>query len=143
MSAEHRVKYLEMLQTVIARLSQQSFTVRGWSVTLVSIIFAFLTTQDRNTSGLILFTLAPAWLFWGLDAYYLSVERRYRELFAAVARQVREPDRPAPDIFEMLPDSRQPFRRFARAALTPSVAAIPVVLTVLVVGYRIAAIRMR
>ncbi|MFC3966160.1 hypothetical protein [Nocardia jiangsuensis] len=124
-----------MLQTVITRLSQQSFTVRGWSVTLVSVIFAFLTTQDSRTSMLILFALAPAWIFWGLDAYYLSLERRYRVLFADVARQIREPSAMETTLFEMVPESGQPFRALVRAARTPGVAAIPGVLTVMVVGY--------
>ncbi|MGW4716787.1 hypothetical protein [Nocardia sp. NPDC004260] len=140
MDTDHRIKHLEMLQSIIARLSQQSFTVRGWSVTLVSVIFALLTTQARQGSGLILLALAPAWIFWGLDGYYLSLERRYRELFASAARQLREPLASGPLPFDMIPDSNRPARDFARAIVTPSVAAIPVVLTALIIGYRVVAV---
>jgi hypothetical protein len=140
MDTDHRVKHLEMLQSIIARLSQQSFTVRGWSVTLVSVIFALLTAQARQGSGLILLALAPTWIFWGLDGYYLSLERRYRQLFASVAQQLRDPAATGLLPFDMTPVSGRPARDFARAIVTPSVAAIPAVLTALIIGYRIVTI---
>ncbi|WP_431972348.1 hypothetical protein [Nocardia sp. bgisy134] len=135
MNTDYRVKHLEILQTIIARLSQQSFTVRGWSVTLVSVIFALLTAQAQYRSELILPALAPAWIFWGLDGYYLSLERRYRRLFASVAQQLQTPSPSGPHPFDMISDSGRPIRDLARAAVTPSVAAIPAVLTALIIGY--------
>ncbi|TQM33640.1 hypothetical protein [Nocardia bhagyanarayanae] len=135
MNTDYRVKHLEMLQTIIARLSQQSFTVRGWSVTLVSVIFALFTAQSQDRSELILLALAPAWIFWGLDGYYLSLERRYRRLFASVAQQLQTASPSGPHPFDMISDSGQPFRDLARAAVAPSVAAIPAVLTALIIGY--------
>ncbi|MET8652661.1 hypothetical protein [Nocardia aurea] len=128
------MKHLEMLQSVIARLSQQSFTVRGWSVTLVSVVLALVTTQSRPDSAVILLAIAPTWIFWGLDGYYLSLERRYRALFAAAATRLQAP--PAePPLFEMVPPSNRAFRGFVRAGFAPSVAAIPAVLTALIIGY--------
>ncbi|WP_433733970.1 hypothetical protein ACQP0C_17665 [Nocardia sp. CA-129566] len=139
MDTDHRVKHLEMLQSVIARLSQQSFTVRGWSVTLVSVVLAIVTAQSRPSSALILLAIAPTWIFWGLDGYYLSLERRYRALFVAAAQQLRAPVPTGPRPFDMIPDSGRAFRDFARAILSPGVAAIPAVLTALIVGYWIVA----
>ncbi|MFD3703490.1 hypothetical protein ACFWUP_10110 [Nocardia sp. NPDC058658] len=135
MNTEYRVKHLEMLQSIITRLSQQSFTVRGWSVTLVSVIFALLGAQSQQRSAVILLALAPTWIFWGLDGYYLGLERRYRRLFAAVAAQLQLPSTSGPQPFDMITDSAHPVRDLLRAALAPSVAAIPAVLTAVILGY--------
>ncbi|MFF7942110.1 hypothetical protein ACFZC5_20555 [Nocardia gamkensis] len=84
--------------------------------------------------------MAPTWIFWGLDGYYLSLERRYRQLFASVAQQLRDPAATGLLPFDMTPVSGRPARDFARAIVTPSVAAIPAVLTALIIGYRIVTI---
>ncbi|APE37572.1 hypothetical protein BOX37_30670 [Nocardia mangyaensis] len=135
MNTDYRIKHLEMLQSIIARLSQQSFTVRGWSVTLVSVIFALLSAQSQHRSELILLALAPTWIFWGLDGYYLNLERRYRRLFASVAQQLHTPSDSGLLPFDMVTDSTHPLRDLVRGATAPSVAAIPVVLTALILGY--------
>lgn len=135
MNTDYRIKHLEMLQSIIARLSQQSFTVRGWSVTLVSVIFALLSAQSQHRSELILLALAPTWIFWGLDGYYLSLERRYRRLFASVAQQLPTPSDSGPPPFDMATDSEHPLRDLIRGTAAPSVAAIPAVLTALILGY--------
>jgi len=43
---------------------------------LISALFA-LSTKDSNTK-LIMFAYIPAFIFWGLDGYFLSQERIYR-----------------------------------------------------------------
>ncbi|MBQ1023409.1 hypothetical protein [Micromonospora sp. C95] len=35
---ELRVKHLADIQATVSRLAQNSFTIRGWSVTLVSVV---------------------------------------------------------------------------------------------------------
>ena len=133
---ELRLRHLDTIQQVVSRLAQNSFTIRGWSVTLVTVVFAILSAQNDTASGLILVALAPTWIFWVLDAYYVRQERMYRRLYVAAARRLREGDA-APDIplFEMNPrpylDEREPLRR---ALLAPQVAAMPVTLTAIIVG---------
>lgn len=80
---EHQAKHLELIQAVVSRLAQQSFALKGISVTLVLAVFAFVG-QDGDTLSLSL-ALLPALSFWGLDAYYLRHERLFRELYKAVA----------------------------------------------------------
>ena len=40
MSSEEFLKHLDMVQAIIARLSTNSFALRGWSVTLIAGLFA-------------------------------------------------------------------------------------------------------
>jgi hypothetical protein len=75
---EAELKHLEFIQGVIARLANNSFLLKGWSVTLVAAILA-LTVQDPGLYTMLL-ALFPAVVFWGLDAFYLAQERYFREM---------------------------------------------------------------
>jgi hypothetical protein len=72
-------KYLELIQGVIARQAQNSFLLKGWSVTLVA---AILALASRNPSCyLVVIAVFPALVFWGLDAFYLGQERHFRDMY--------------------------------------------------------------
>lgn len=72
-----------MLQVVIARLGNDSFLVKGWAVTIVGAFLGFAV--DSRDCTLALSALAPAVIFWGLDAYFLHAERLFRKLYERVA----------------------------------------------------------
>ncbi|ELY1980188.1 hypothetical protein SL053_002295 [Flavobacterium psychrophilum] len=76
---EKKIKHLEFLQLVITRMNVNSFFLRGWSVTLVSALFAFAAKDTNINYVLITYISTP--LFWVLDGYYLSQERKYRDLY--------------------------------------------------------------
>lgn len=76
---EEHIRYLEMIQQVISRMANNSFFVKGWSLTLVSAIFA--VAAQGNTWGLVWTALLPAFVFWGLDTFYLRQERLFRHLY--------------------------------------------------------------
>lgn len=88
---ESKTKHLEMIQGVINRLSTNSFLLKGWSVVLVSALFA-LSAGDSNPAFIFL-AYIPALVFWGLDGYFLSEERKFRKLYD----RVRTLDEPAID----------------------------------------------
>ncbi len=81
---ENKIKHLEFIQSVINRLSNNSFLIKGWSVVLVSALFA-LSANNSNVK-FILLAYIPAIAFWGLDGYFLSLERSYRNLFDEVRK---------------------------------------------------------
>ncbi|MFA7006539.1 MAG: hypothetical protein WC429_21025, partial [Verrucomicrobiia bacterium] len=56
-----------------------SFLIRGWSVTLVSALFA-LAAKDAQRAFVVV-SYFPCVMFWCLDAYYLSQERQFRSLY--------------------------------------------------------------
>jgi hypothetical protein len=88
--SDHSVKHLEMIQAVIARMGQNSFFVKGWSIALVTATLAVASQQ--LSVGVSLLALFPASCFWYLDAYYLRQERLYRRLFNHVAANGEAPD---------------------------------------------------
>jgi hypothetical protein len=79
---EDKRAHLEMIQGVINRLSQHSFLIKGWSVTLVSALFA-LAASSANQCFLYL-AYFPAIAFWILDGYFLWQERLFRALYNKV-----------------------------------------------------------
>lgn len=76
---DKKIKHLEFIQLVITRMNVNSFLLRGWSVTLVSALFAFAAKDTNIEYVLITYISTP--LFWILDGYYLSQERKYRDLY--------------------------------------------------------------
>jgi len=76
--------HLEMIQGVVNRLSHNSFLLKGWTVVLVSAMFA-LAAKD-TTPRFVYLALLPGIAFWCLDAYYLWQERLFRALYDHVRR---------------------------------------------------------
>lgn len=83
-----KLKHLEFIQGVINRLSTNSFLLKGWSVILVSALFA-LSASDSNVV-FVLLAYIPTFVFWGLDGYFLSLERAYRHHYERV--RMKGPD---------------------------------------------------
>lgn len=76
-----RLKYLEFLQAVITRHANNSFLIKGWSLTIVSAFFGLAIAQ--HSAGLALVALLPIGGFAWLDAYFLRQERLFRHLYNA------------------------------------------------------------
>ncbi len=76
---ESKQKHLELIQGVINRLSTNSFLLKGWSVVLVSALFALAAPNSRVE--FVFLAYLPAIIFWGLDGFFLWQERLYRTLY--------------------------------------------------------------
>ena len=63
---EEKNKHLEFAQGVINRMGQNSFVIKGWTVTLVSALFA-LAANDSNQKFVIV-AYFPTVVFWILDS---------------------------------------------------------------------------
>ena len=85
---ENKRAHLEMIQAVINRMSVNSFLLKGWSVVLVSALFA-LAAGDSEALFVCL-AYFPAVAFWILDGYFLSQERLFRRLYDRVRTMPEE-----------------------------------------------------
>lgn len=74
-----KMKYLELIQGVITRMSSNSFSLKGWAVTLVAGVFALAGKDTDKIYFLVAYI--PVCIFWFLDSYYLLQERLYRTLY--------------------------------------------------------------
>lgn len=77
------IKHLEFIQSVIGRLGNNGFLIKGWAITVAGLFFGFAVHSSDWRLGIA--TVAPILLFWGIDAYFLWAERRFRALYALVA----------------------------------------------------------
>lgn len=75
-----KVKNLEFIQNIISRMASNSLELKKLTVTIITGITVFLTIQTTK-NYLILTLLLPTIIFGLLDAYYLNLERKYRELY--------------------------------------------------------------
>jgi hypothetical protein len=133
-SEDLRLRYLTDIQSVIGRLSQNSFIIRGWSVTLVSIIFAIVGAQRGDSRGYALLAIPPALIFWGLDTYYLRRERLFRRLYATVGQEALTDTGQGRRLFEMDADEFAGAVPTYRATLFAGhIVVIPAMLTVLAI----------
>lgn len=84
---ENKHKYLEFIQNIITRMNTNSFQIKGMSITITSALLA-LTASNFNVlyAFIVYFSI---FIFWGLDAYYLSQEKGYRGLYED-ARKLNE-----------------------------------------------------
>ena len=77
-----KLKHLEFLQNVINRMASNSFLLKGWTVLLVSALFAVLV--NASSIQLIYFAYLPSMSFWILDGYFLRQESLFRKLYDKV-----------------------------------------------------------
>ncbi len=76
---EAKIKHLEFIQAAINRMAGNSFLLKGWTVTLTGGLLALTFKQiDRRY---LYISFAVLLLFWFLDGYYLSRERRFVALY--------------------------------------------------------------
>ncbi len=85
MGNENKHKHLEMIQGVITRMGSNSFIIKGWSITAIGAMYAYwLAKRDYLILVLI---LGVVLLFWFHDAYYLYLERGFRNLYDEVRKK--------------------------------------------------------
>lgn len=71
-------KEIDLIQSCISRMAQNSFMVKGWVITLVAACCAVSSLNSSEWKILFIFGALAIILFWYLDAYFLKMERLYR-----------------------------------------------------------------
>lgn len=74
-----KLKHLEFIQDAINRMAQNSFLLKGWSITLVGGLLA-LSFKEVNYLYIVISTMVLL-SFWFLDSYYLRQERLFIKLY--------------------------------------------------------------
>lgn len=73
----NKLKHLEFVQATIARMSQKSFLIKGWSVTLAAAVIAL--------DSISWWAVIPLVFLWWLDTSYFQSEKAYRQLYHEVS----------------------------------------------------------
>lgn len=89
-------KELDIIQSIINRMANNSFLVKGWAMTLVSGLLAFgkdVILADKSGVYYLIMMLGILVPFWWLDAYYLKQERAFRKLYDNAIRDPQAKER--------------------------------------------------
>ena len=90
-----------MLQGIINRLASNSASCKTWCVTLVSAVT--VVAADKDNINLLLVAGLPILLFGMLDAYYLGLERRFRDCYESFAKKLHDGRARIDDVFVVAP----------------------------------------
>lgn len=83
---EAKLKHLEFIQNIITRMNLNSFSIKKWTVTLITIIITIASSiNNDNTNKVLLLPYLLIALFWVLDGFFLYQERLFRGLYNDVA----------------------------------------------------------
>jgi hypothetical protein len=81
---ENKQKHLEFIQAAVSRMASNLFLLKGWTVTLIAALFALAAKDSKPVYFLIAYI--PPFMFWVLDGYFLSQERKFRSLYDHVRK---------------------------------------------------------
>ena len=85
-------QHLSFIQGVITRMNSNSFSMKGWLVAIVSALCAIYASNSQSDAPCLYFIAAfiADILFFFLDAYYLKMEKEYRNLYGRVLEHPNE-----------------------------------------------------
>lgn len=82
------IKHLEITQGIVNRLANNSFLIKGWSMTILAAAILFIARSNGSYSAfLTLSFIIPVIAFWILDGYFLWQERLFRGIYNDVRKQ--------------------------------------------------------
>jgi len=93
--------YLSILQGIINRMAANSAACKTWCVALVSAIVVIIA--DKGRPEFIWISILPIALLFFLDAYYLGLERRFRELYNSFIKKIHTNQATVDDVFIIPP----------------------------------------
>lgn len=94
--------HLGILQGVIERMAANSTSAKTWCITIVSAIL--VVVADKNKPDYALLALIPTFLFFTLDAYYLAMEKGFRNSYNTFVRKVHCGKLIADDLYSVRPE---------------------------------------
>lgn len=108
--------YLQILQGVISRMAANSANAKTWCIALVSAI-AVVVAQEDNAAHYVWVAVVPIVLFFLLDAYYLGLERLFRDLYNTFIRKLHANEATVDDVYIVNPGTSDAILKAAGGAI--------------------------
>jgi hypothetical protein len=93
--------YVAILQGVISRMATNSASGKTWCIALVSAIIVVIA--DKGQPDYVWISLVPIGLFFLLDAYYLGLERQFRDRYNDFIAKLHDGKAQVNDVFIVTP----------------------------------------
>jgi len=95
---------LQILQGVINRMAANSAASKTWCIALVSAIVVVIA--GKNNPSYVWIALIPIVLFLFLDAYYLALERNFRDQYKKFVKKLHAGSVTVDDLFLVTPGNK-------------------------------------
>ena len=96
--------HLGILQGIVLRMATNSTACKTWCITIVSAILVIVA--DKGKPDFVWIALFPAILFAGLDAYYLALEKGFRNSYNEFIRKLHTGQLSTEDMYSVAPTGR-------------------------------------
>jgi len=110
--------HLNITQSVIQRMATNSSSCKAWCITVVSAILVIVA--DKSKSQYALLAIIPNILFLVLDAYYLSLEKMFRNSYNDFIEKLHKNRIDSSDLFAVVPKGKL-FKTFFKSILSFSI----------------------
>ena len=97
--------HLGILQNVIQRMGASSSSCKVWCITLVSAVLVIIADTSKPDFAFI--ALIPTLLFLALDAYYLALEKGFRDSYNDFVKRLHAGTAMAEDLYAVTPKGNQ------------------------------------
>ena len=96
--------HLSILQSVIQRMASNSSSSKAWCITLVSAVLVIVADKGKPDYAYISFI--PILLFLFLDAYYLALEKGFRNAYNEFIEKLHKGLVSPEDLFAVTPSGK-------------------------------------
>lgn len=93
--------HLSMLQNIVQRMAVNSSSCKSWCITLVSAILVIVA--DKGKPDYVWIALLPTIIFACLDAYYLALEKGFRETYNDFVKKLHTQELQQSDLYAIQP----------------------------------------
>lgn len=93
--------HLGIIQNVIQRMSANSTNCKAWCVTLVAAVLVIIADKGKPDYAWI--ALLPTIVFLALDAYYLALEKGYRNSYNQFVSKLRAGNLTEQNLYSVMP----------------------------------------
>jgi len=102
--------HLSIIQNVIQRMAANSSACKAWCVTLVSAILVIVADKGKPEYAYI--ALFPTLIFAGLDAYYLALEKGFRNSYNSFISKLHKKQLTEEDLYSISPSGKMSHLQF-------------------------------
>ena len=132
-------KEIDLVQSCINRMAKNSFSCKGWNLTLVAGAFA-LVPENINKWYICIVILCIDLCFWWIDSFFLFQEQKYRDKYEWIIQKRLEGNKEF--LYDLNPDNikmnlenkkRNQFKTAFSKTLLPMYGGIALLIIVFVV----------
>jgi hypothetical protein len=130
--------HLGILQNVIQRMASNSSSSKAWCITLVSAVLVIVA--DKGKPDYVYIAFLPTLVFAALDAYYLALEKAFRNAYNDFISKLHNKALTEADLYSVAPKGNmsalqwQSFKSFSVWGFYVSLAVLIFVTKIVAIG---------